>query len=59
MVPDYTTEVFNTGLNLTFAVNQIWSVNVGGSLTGLYSSNENLQGNYNQNVLFIGTVFNF
>jgi hypothetical protein len=44
---------------LTFAVNQIWSVNIGGSLTGLYSSNENLRGNYNQNVLFIGTVFNF
>jgi hypothetical protein len=59
VVPDYTTEVFNTGLNLTFAVNQIWSVNVGGSLTGLYSSNENLQGNYNQNVFFIGSVFSF
>lgn len=59
VVPDYTTEVYNTGLNLTFAVNQIWSVNVGGSLTGLYSSNENLRGNYNQNVFFIGSVFSF
>ena len=59
VVPDYTTEVYNTGLNLTFAVNQVWSVNVGGSLTGLYSSNENLRGNYNQNVFFIGSVFSF
>jgi len=58
-VPDYTTEVYNTGLNLNFAINQVWSFNIGGSITGLFSSNENLRGNYTQNVLFIGTNLNF
>ena len=58
-VPDYTTEVYNTGLNLNFAINQVWSFNIGGSITGLFSSNENLRGNYTQNVLFIGTNLSF
>lgn len=57
--PDYTTDVYNTGLSATFAISQIWSVNAGYTYTGLFSSNNNLYGSYTQNLLFIGTNFSF
>jgi hypothetical protein len=58
-VPDYTTDVYNTGLSATFAISQIWSINAGYTYTGLISSNDNLYGSYTQNLLFIGTNFSF
>lgn len=58
-IPTYRTEVFNPGLNLNFIVNQVWSLNIGGSLTGLYSSDQNLRDDYSQNRFFLGTTFSF
>jgi hypothetical protein len=57
--PDFNTNVFNTGLNAAFAINRVWSLNAGYSYTGLLSSNDNQQGSYNQNIIFLGTALNF
>lgn len=59
VVPDYTTDVYNAGLNANFAINQVWSIMAGYSFTGLISSDDRLQGSYNQNLLFLGTDFSF
>jgi len=57
--PDFNTSVFNTGLSASFAINQVWSLNAGYTYTGLISSNDNRQGSYNQNIVWLGTALNF
>lgn len=57
--PDFITNVFNTGLSAAYAINRVWSINAGYSYTGLISSDDNRQGSYNQNILFLGTALSF
>lgn len=57
--PDFNTSVFNTGVSASFAINQVWSLNAGYTYTGLVSSDDNSQGSYNQNIVWLGTAVNF
>lgn len=57
--PDFYTNVFNTGLGAAYAINRVWSINLGYSYTGLLSSNDNQQNSYNQNIVFLGTALSF
>jgi hypothetical protein len=58
-VPDFNTNVYNAGFGASYAVNRIWSLNAGYAYTGLLSSDDNQQGTYNQNIIFLGTAFSF
>ena len=58
-VPDFNTNVYNAGFGVSYAVNRIWSLNAGYAYTGLISSDDNQQGSYNQNIIFLGTAFSF
>jgi hypothetical protein len=57
--PDFNTSVFNAGLNASYAINRVWALTAGYTYTGLFSSNDNIQGSYNQNIVFLGTALTF
>lgn len=59
VVPDFYTNVYNTGLGASYAINRVWSINAGYSYTGLISTDDRQQGSYNQNIVFLGTALNF
>lgn len=57
--PDFYDNVFNTGLNVSFQINRVWSLLAGYTFTTLISTNEQQQKDYTQNIAFIGTEIDF
>lgn len=52
--PDFYDNVFNTGINMSFQINRVWSILAGYTFTALDSTNTQLQKDYTQNIVFIG-----
>lgn len=57
--PDFYDNVFNTGLNVNFQVNRVWSLLAGYAYTALISTDSLLERDYNQSIVFIGTELSF
>ncbi len=57
--PDFYDNVFNTGLNVSFQINRVWSLLAGYTFSMLDSTNTNQQKDYTQNIAFIGTEIDF
>lgn len=57
--PDFTANVFNTGLNATFAINRMWSLLAGYTFTTSMSSDTVQMRDYTQNIAYIGTQVTF
>lgn len=53
--PSFSNNVYNTGLNVSYKINRIWSAVAGYTFTSLMSGNTGVQPNYNQNIVYIGT----
>lgn len=52
--PDFNDNVFNTGINMSFQINRVWSILAGYTFTALDSTNTQQQKDYTQNIVFIG-----
>jgi len=57
--PDYSDNVFNTGLNVNFLINRIWSMQAGYAYSTLISSETSQQRDYTQSIAFLGTQLSF
>lgn len=53
--PNFYDNVFNTGVNLSFKVNRIWSLLLGYTYSMLDSTSTTQQKDYTQNIAFIGS----
>jgi hypothetical protein len=51
--PDFYDNVFNTGLNMSFQINRVWSLLAGYTFTTLVSTSSQ-EKDYTQNIVFIG-----
>lgn len=54
VAPDFYDNVFNTGINMSFQINRVWSLLAGYTFTTLVSTSSQ-EKDYNQNIVFIGT----
>lgn len=54
IAPDFYDNVFNTGINMSFQINRVWSILAGYTFTALDSTNTQQQKDYTQNIVFIG-----
>ncbi len=54
VAPDFSDNVFNTGLNASFQINRVWSLLAGYTFSALDSTNPNQQSDYNQSIVFLG-----
>ena len=52
--PNFYDNVFNSGLNVSFQINRIWSLLAGYTFTGLTSTSA-IEKDYNQNIVYLGT----
>lgn len=59
VAPDFTTDVFNTGLNASFAINRAWSLLAGYTFTTSLSTDTVQMRDYTQNIAYIGSQVNF
>lgn len=60
LTPSFNYNVFNAGLSAGYYLRpDIWSLQAGYSFTGVLSSNTDFQGDYTQNVVFLGTQLDF
>jgi len=50
----FSDNVYTGGITLGYQINRAWSVNAGYQYNGLTSGNQNQQGDYSQNIVFIG-----
>lgn len=57
--PDFNDNIFNTGLNVNFQVNRVWSLLAGYAYTTLLSTDSLLERDYNQSIVYIGTELSF
>jgi hypothetical protein len=53
VAPDFYDNVFNTGINMSFQINRVWSLLAGYTFTTLVSTSSQ-EKDYNQNIVFIG-----
>ena len=53
VAPDFYDNVFNTGLNMSFQINRVWSLLAGYTFTTLVSTSSQ-EKDYTQNIVFIG-----
>ncbi|MBE2181071.1 MAG: outer membrane beta-barrel protein, partial [Chthoniobacterales bacterium] len=58
-LPDFYDNVFNTGLNVNFQVNRVWSVLAGYAYTTLMSTDSNFERDYNQSIVYLGSELSF
>lgn len=58
-IPDYSTNVFDTGLNLNYRINRAWTLTAGYRYSGLLSGDDFSQNSYDRNIVFVGTEFDF
>ena len=60
LTPSFNYSIFNAGLNAGYYIfPDKWSLQAGYSFTGLVSGDTDQQGNYTQNIVFIGTQLDF
>lgn len=60
LTPSFNYSVFNAGLNAGYYIlPEKWSLNAGYAFTTLVSGNTDIQGDYTQNIVFLGTQVNF
>lgn len=57
--PDFSANVFNAGLNATFAINRMWSLLAGYTYTSSMSTDTIQLRDYTQNIVYVGTQVNF
>jgi len=57
--PDYSDNVFNTGINVSFLINRVWSLQAGYAYSTLISSETSQQRDYTQSIAFLGTQLSF
>jgi hypothetical protein len=55
----FSDNVYSAGVTIGYALNRNWSFNAGYQYNGIVSGNQNQQGDYNQNIAFIGAQFGF
>jgi len=60
LTPSFSYNVFNAGLNAGYYIfPDKWSLQMGYSFTGVISGDTDQQGNYTQNIVFLGTQLDF
>lgn len=60
LTPSFYYNVFNAGLNAGYYIMpEKWSLQAGYSFTGVLSGDTDQQGNYTQNIIFLGTQLDF
>lgn len=59
VAPDFSDNVFNTGINASFQVNRVLSLLAGYTYSTLISGNTVQQRNYTQNIVYVGAEFDF
>ena len=60
LTPSFSYNVFSAGLNAAYYITpDRWSLNAGYTFTTLTSGNTDIQGDYTQNIVFLGTQVNF
>lgn len=58
-LPDFYDNVFNTGLNVNFQINRVWSLLAGYAYTTLISTDTNFERDYNQSIVYLGSELSF
>lgn len=53
--PSFSSNIFNTGVNVSYKINRIWSALAGYTFSTLMSGNTQQQADYNQSIVYIGT----
>lgn len=53
--PSFSNNIFNTGVNVSYKINRIWSALAGYTFSTLMSGNTQQQADYNQSIVYIGT----
>jgi len=57
VIPDFDENIFEASVGLSYQVNRVWSLNAGYNFTSVLSQEEVRE--YNRNIAFIGTTFDF